>query len=181
MPHTVHSEFGSGIVDLKSNFVLIGMPGSGKSTVGVLLAKETTRNFIDTDVLIQTAQGRSLQEIVDSDGHMALRRIEEETILALSCRNHVIATGGSAAYSHSAMLHLKAGGRIVFLEVDLGVLESRIRNFDTRGLAKRPGQSFADLYEERYALYRNYADVTIDCSHLNQDQVCEQIIRSFTL
>lgn len=160
----------------KSNIVLIGMPGSGKSTVGVLLAKETSRDFIDTDVLIQTSEGRSLQDIVDTDGHLVLRRVEEEMLLSLSCRNHVIATGGSAAYSHPAMTHLKSDGVVVFLDVALSTLRTRIRNYETRGLAKRPDQSFADLFEERFSLYTRYADITLQCSDCNQDQVCEAIM-----
>jgi shikimate kinase len=161
----------------KSNIVLIGMPGSGKSTVGVILAKLTSRDFIDTDVLIQISQGRLLQNIVDTEGYMALRRIEEDILLGLNCHHHVIATGGSAVYSHAAMEHLKSNGIVVFLDVDLPTLESRIRDFDTRGLAKRPDQSFSDLFKERIILYRKYADVTIDCADLSQEEVCAQIIK----
>ena len=153
------------------------MPGSGKSTVGVLLAKRTSRDFVDTDVLIQVSQGRTLQDIVDTDGHQALRRIEEKVLLALDCHDHVIATGGSAAYSHAAMQHLKANGVIVFLDVDLPTLESRVRDFNTRGLAKRPDQSFADLFDERSVLYEKYADVTVQNTHVTQEEICETIIR----
>jgi len=161
----------------KSNIVLIGMPGAGKSTVGVILAKMTARDFVDTDVLIQLKTGRPLQEIVDRDGYMALRRIEEDVLVALSCRNHVIATGGSAAYSSPAMEHLGRDGVIVFLEADVEVLCSRIRDLDTRGLAKRPDQSFDDLFEERTGLYRRYADFTVNCSRLSQEDTCREIIR----
>ena len=161
----------------KSNIVLIGMPGAGKSTVGVILAKLTSRDFIDTDVLIQISQGRLLQNIVDTEGYMALRRIEEDILLGLHCYNHVIATGGSAVYSPVAMEHLKSNGNVVFLDVDLSTLESRVYDFDTRGLAKRPDQSFSDLFEERVILYRKYADVTIDCAGLSQEEVCAQIIK----
>jgi len=160
----------------KSNIVLIGMPGSGKSTVGIILAKLTSRHFIDTDVLIQAREQRTLQEIVDSEGYMALRRIEEEIILALSCRDHVIATGGSAVYSNPAMEHLCADGVIVFLDADLATLRSRVRDFSMRGLAKRPDQSFADLFAERVALYEKYADITINCSGLSHEEVCAEII-----
>jgi shikimate kinase len=161
----------------KSNIVLIGMPGAGKSTVGVILAKLTSRDFIDTDVLIQISQGRLLQDIVDTEGHMALRRIEEDIILGLHCDHHVIATGGSAVYSTVAMEHLKSNGIVIFLDVDLPTLESRVRDFDTRGLAKRPDQSFSDLFNERIILYRKYADVTVDCAGLSQEEVCAQIIK----
>jgi shikimate kinase len=160
----------------QANIVLIGMPGSGKSTVGVILAKLTSRDFVDGDVLIQISQGRSLQDIVDTEGHMALRRIEEEVLVALHCLNHVIATGGSAAYSHAAMTHLKSNGVVIFLDVDLPTLESRIHDFDTRGLAKRPDQTFTDLFEERFALYTKYGDITIQCADLTQEEVCDRII-----
>jgi len=153
------------------------MPGAGKSTVGVILAKLTSRDFIDTDVLIQIAQGRLLQDIVDMEGHMALRRIEEDIILGLQCDHHVIATGGSAVYSAVAMEHLKSNGSIVFLDVDLPTLESRVHDFDTRGLAKRPDQTISELFEERIILYRKYADVTVDCMGLCHEEVCAQIIK----
>ena len=160
-----------------SNIVLIGMPGSGKSTVGVILAKMTGRDFVDTDVLIQKEQGRSLQDIVDRDGYLKLREIEERMILKLECRNHVIATGGSAVYSQAAMTHLKTDGIAVFLNVDLQTLFTRVKDFDTRGLAKRPDQGVADLFSERHALYRKYADVIIDCEALTHEMVCEKIVR----
>ncbi len=161
----------------KTNIVLIGMPGSGKSTVGVILAKLTSRDFIDTDGLIQILQARLLQNIVETEGYMALRRIEEDILLGLHCSNHVIATGGSAVYSPVAMEHLKSNGIVVFLAADLSTLESRVRDFDTRGLAKRPDQSFSDLFKERIILYRKYADVTVDCADLSQEEVCVQIIK----
>lgn len=157
------------------NLILIGMPGSGKSTVGVLLAKRTARAFVDTDLLIQTAVGRPLQEIVDSEGYAALRRIEEEVLLGIECRNHVIATGGSAVYSDKAMRYLKTGGRVVFLDVDLVRLQERVGDFSQRGLAKRPDQTFEELFDERGALYRRYADITVQGSGLDQDEVCEEI------
>ncbi len=163
-----------------SNIVLIGMPGSGKSTVGIILAKLTGRNFVDTDVLIQTQQGLTLQEIVDRDGYVALRAIEGSVLLALDCRNNVIATGGSAVYCHTAMTHLKSGGIVVFLDVDMQTLEKRVHDYETRGLAKRPDQSVADLFAERSALYRQYADVTIDCVGLSHEEVCAKIVEDLS-
>jgi shikimate kinase len=160
-----------------SNIVLIGMPGSGKSTVGVILAKLTGRDFVDTDVLIQKEEGRSLQDIVDQNGYLKLREIEEKTILKLECRGHVIATGGSAVYSRAAMTHLKADGIGVFLNVDLQTLFTRVKDFETRGLAKRPDQGVADLFSERHALYRKYADVIIDCEGITHEEVCARIIQ----
>jgi shikimate kinase len=160
----------------KSNIVLIGMPGSGKSTVGVILAKLTSLGFLDTDVLIQTSERRPLQEIVDSQGYMALRAIEECILLGIQCQGHVIATGGSAVYSQVAMERLRADGVIVFLDADLPTLESRVRDFARRGLAKRPEQSFADLFAERVALYKRYAEITINCSCLTHEEACAEII-----
>ena len=164
-----------------SNLVLIGMAGSGKSTVGVILAKKTSRDFVDTDVLIQTSQKRTLQDIVDTDGYAVLRKIEEEALLGLFMQNHVIATGGSAAYSDQAMTHLKSDGILIFLDVDLATLESRVRDFSTRGIARRPDQSFAELFDERFALYTKHADITIKCDGMTQEQVCERLIEEVTV
>jgi shikimate kinase len=154
------------------------MPGSGKSTVGVILAKQTSRDFVDTDILIQTAEHRPLQDIVDSCGYQMLREIEERVLLGLQCRNHVIATGGSAVYSHAAMEHLKSSGVAVFLKVELRTLESRITDMGTRGIAKRPGQSFSDLFEERSILYSKYADITIECGDGTHEEVCMAIMKA---
>jgi shikimate kinase len=163
-------------MDINSNIILIGMPGSGKSTVGVILAKMMTRPYLDTDILIQLVTKCSLQEIVDSKGHMALRKIEEDVLLDIKCENHIIATGGSAAYSEPAMLHLKQNGLVVFLDADLETLKSRIKNYETRGLAKRPDQSFQDLFDERHELYNKYADIVIPSYGASQEEVAEMII-----
>jgi shikimate kinase len=160
----------------KSNVVLIGMPGSGKSTIGVLLAKRTARNFVDTDVLIQARESRPLQEIVDSQGYLALRDVEEAVLLSLDFDHYVIATGGSAVYSEAGMEHLKESSQVVFLDVSLQTLLNRVTDMETRGIAKRPDQSFADLFEERCALYRRYADITIACDALGHEAVCNAVI-----
>jgi shikimate kinase len=156
--------------------VLIGMPGSGKSTVGVILAKLLARGFVDTDLLIQNDQDCSLQRIVDRDGYLVLRNIEERILLGLKCRNQVVATGGSAAYSHAAMTHLKQDGMVVFLHANLETLRARVGDYSKRGLAKRADQSLEDLFEERLFLYMEYADITIECSQRTHDEVCNQII-----
>lgn len=166
-----------GVLNNPFNIVLIGMPGSGKSTVGIILAKLTRRSFVDTDVLIQTSQGRSLQDIVDQDGYLALREVEERVILKHEYRNCVVATGGSAVYSPAAMTHLKKGGIVVFLKADLPTLEARISDYSTRGLAKRSDQSLADLFAERSALYAKYADIVIECKGLSHEEVCARIIK----
>ena len=152
------------------------MPGSGKSTVGVILAKQTARDFVDTDLLIQTAEGRPLQDIVDRDGYLALRRIEERILLELDIGNHVIATGGSAAYSDPAMKHLAKRVIVVYLEASIATLEARVGDFGARGLAKRPDQTFADLFNERRPLYRRYAEITIPCDGLTHEEVAAAII-----
>lgn len=167
--------------ETSSNIVLIGMPGAGKSTVGVILAKHASCSFVDTDVLIQTRHRRSLQDIVDRDGYMELRRIEEEVLLSLDVRNSVIATGGSAVYSSRAMQHLKDSGIVVFLQVELAVLEARVHDYGTRGLAKRPDQDFSDLFQERTALYSRYADITICSPGGSHEDVCSAILSRLAL
>lgn len=157
------------------NITLIGMPGAGKSTIGIILAKNLSLGFIDTDVLIQINRQRSLQQLLDSGGHLHLRRIEEEEICKLNLSRHVIATGGSAAYSEKAMHHLGRSSHIVFLEVSFDELLRRIRNFQSRGIAKAPGQSFEELFAERQLLYRRYAGLTIHCDGIDQETVAERI------
>ncbi|WP_432822481.1 shikimate kinase, partial [Trichloromonas sp.] len=145
----------------RPNLTLIGMPGAGKSTVGIILAKALSFGFIDTDVLIQTSRQKSLQQILNESDHLTLRQVEEEEILKLDVDRHVIATGGSAVYSEKGMTHLKRISTIVFLEVDYAEIRRRIRNFDTRGIARAKGQSFRQLFEERQALYRRYAEIRV--------------------
>lgn len=162
---------------MASNLTLIGMPGAGKSTVGILVAKSLSLNFIDTDILIQLNQGKTLQQIVDESGHLHLRAIEEKQILALNLSRHVIATGGSAVYSAKAMAHLQQISTIIFLQVSRAEIERRISNFKTRGIAKSAHQSFQELYEERQVLYTRYAEVTIPCDGYNQDEVVRLIMK----
>jgi shikimate kinase len=165
----------------KTNITLIGMPGAGKSTIGIILAKYLTYGFIDTDILIQINHQKSLQQIMDETGYLNLRRIEEGEILKLNIDNHVIATGGSAVYSPKAMAHLKKISTIVFLQVTADILEKRIHNFATRGIAKSADQSFDALFEERRILYETYADITIDCAAMDQEEIAEIIAASSPL
>lgn len=160
---------------MQSNLTLIGMPGAGKSTVGIILAKELTFGFIDTDVLIQINQQRSLQQIINESDHLHLRKIEEKEILKLNMEKHIIATGGSVPYSPKSMAHLKSISKIIFLEVSYEEIERRIHNFTTRGIAKSPDQTFRELYEERQILYKKYSDITVDCNHIDQDEVAMEI------
>ncbi len=158
--------------------VLIGMPGAGKSTIGILLAKELGLDFIDTDVSIQVREGKTLQNISDEQGYLALRNIEEQVLVTENITGKVVSTGGSAVYSEAGMAHLKQNSVVVFLDVPLTELEQRISNFSTRGIARRPNQSFADLFEERSILYRRYADICVDCSNLPIDEVLQKVLQA---
>ena len=160
---------------MKNNLTLIGMPGAGKSTVGIILAKNLSLGFIDTDVLIQINRQQSLQQILDHSGHLGLRAIEEEEILKLNISRHVIATGGSAAYSDKAMTHLQQMSVVIFLKVSFDEIERRIRNFATRGIAKAKDQTFRELFDERQFLYNKYAEITIHCDGLDQEDVAQHI------
>jgi len=164
------------MINQKSNIMLIGMPGAGKSTIGILLAKHASKNFIDTDVLIQVNHGKGLQQIVDKEGFQALRKIEEEVLLSMKCVDFIIATGGSAVYSEKAMSMLKKDAITVFLDVPLDELQKRVGNFDARGITKRPDQTFEDLFQERLTLYDKYADITVSCDQRNQDEVVDLIM-----
>ncbi len=161
---------------MKNNITLIGMPGAGKSTIGIILAKDLAFGFLDTDVLIQISQQKTLQDIIDGSGYMSLRDIEEAELLKVNLKRHIIATGGSAVYSEAAMKHLAKESVIVFLDLDLEQIRQRIHNFDTRGIARAEDQTIEDLFEERVMLYKKYADVTIDCRTLCQDSLALEII-----
>ncbi|MGM0444678.1 MAG: shikimate kinase [Fibrobacterota bacterium] len=160
---------------MKSNITLIGMPGAGKSTVGIILAKLYAWGFVDTDVLIQINQQETLQDILDRDGHLALRTIEEEELQKLNVTNHVIATGGSAVYGPRAMEHLKEISHIVYLYADLEEIARRIPNFHTRGIARRPDQSLEQLFDERQQLYQKYADITVNTVGKSLDTIANEI------
>ena len=160
----------------ESNVVLIGMPGVGKSTVGVLLAKVLSMDFLDTDVLIQSLEGRRLQDILNEKGRAAFVEMESRHVAALNCRGHVIATGGSVVYGDRAMRHLKTLGVIVHLDLDCGLLQERLRNTDERGVVKDRDQSICQLYAERQPLYRRYADVRVDGAGLGHEEVVQRIV-----
>ncbi|MBI4978472.1 MAG: shikimate kinase [Spirochaetes bacterium] len=161
---------------MKTNIVLTGMPGAGKSTVGVLLAKITAKEFIDTDILIQTRAGKPLQTILDESGYLNLRRIEESVLLTLAVTDHVIATGGSVVYSDAGMRHLSGHGTVVFLDVPLDEVRRRVHDFSTRGIACDPAMTLDDLYAERRPLYLRYADIIIPCGAMTHDAVAAAVI-----
>ena len=147
-----------------SNVVLIGMPGAGKSTAGVVLAKMLGYGFIDGDLLIQEQQGATLQQIIDAEGADAFLAIENDALCSLECSRCVIAPGGSAVYSPAAMAHLAANGVVAYLRVSLESLNERLGNLDQRGVVFSGAsvKSLEDLYAQRAALYEQYAHITID-------------------
>lgn len=160
----------------KKSVVLVGMPGVGKSTLGVLLAKELGMEFVDTDLSIQTREGQTLQEIMDARGYLALRDVEEQVLLELKFLTpKVVATGGSAVYSAPGMENLRANARVIYLSLSLQALRGRIHNYEQRGIARAPGQSFESLMEERVELYSKYADITVDCEGKTPQQ-CLQLM-----
>ena len=159
-----------------ANIVLIGMPGCGKSTIGVLLAKHTCRDFIDTDVIIQVTHQQSLQSIVDEQGYLALRQIEEQVICSQTFDHQVVATGGSAVYSSAAMEHLQSDSVIVYLAATLATLRTRVKDYSQRGLAGPPGQTLEALYQERLALYQKFAQVVVQCDGLDSEAVTQAVL-----
>lgn len=155
---------------MKRNLVLIGMSGAGKSTIGVLLAKALGMGFVDTDILIQQAAGRTLQSILDSDGAGAFLQLESDAVCALRTADSVIATGGSVVYSPAAMAALKSAGALVYLRVPFSELEARLTNISTRGIVMRPGESLRSVYLEREPLYESYCDAAADCGGLDVER-----------
>ena len=146
------------------NITLIGMPGSGKSTVGVLLAKFLGYGFLDVDLVIQQREQALLQDIIDDRGVDAFLDCEEAAVCSLACSRHVIAPGGSAVLRKKAAAHLKSLGPVVYLNVPLEELAQRIQNMSTRGIAMEKGQTLADVMAIRAPLYQQYADLVVDCS-----------------
>ena len=159
------------------NIVLIGMPGCGKSTVGVLLAKALGMAFVDTDVVFQAKEGRKLQRIIEEIGIDAFLAREEEAILSLSCNKTVIATGGSVVYGRRAMKRLHENGVVVYIRLPYQEIERRLSNLATRGVTLREGQTLFDLLEERIPQYEKEADVVLDATGLQIEQTVEAIAR----
>lgn len=159
------------------NIILIGMPGAGKSTLGVQLAKVLAKDFVDTDLLIQRRFQRSLQSIVDDKGYEVLRDWEAEVVTAFAPKQAVVATGGSVVYRSQSMQHLKQYGPVIYLYVSQAVLEQRLSNFASRGIAAAPGSSFATIFAEREPLYRQYADIVVDCDGVNETLALERLYK----
>ena len=157
------------------------MPGAGKSTIGVLLAKAIGYDFIDTDLLIQRQAGMTLGDYLHNRGYQALRQLEAEVIQGLNATSSVIATGGSAVYSDEAMYHLKASGYVIYLQCALDVLDGRIASMSDRGIAAPTGQTLADVLAERTPRYKHFADVTVEVSNRDAEQALASIRQQLLL
>lgn len=143
------------------NIILIGMPGSGKSTVGVVLAKALGLRFLDVDLLIQEREGALLQELIDSRGVERFLDLERDAILSLDCRGTVVAPGGSCVCREESIAHMRGLGTVVYLQLSLEDVTKRIRNLSSRGIALQPGQTLADVYQYRAPLYERCAHITV--------------------
>lgn len=161
---------------MSSNIVLIGMPGSGKSTCGVLAAKALLKNFFDTDLLLQNLEGKRLQSIINENGIEYFNEAEERAILSLDIRGTVIATGGSVVYSEKAMDHLRSLGKIIYLRLGYEEMEKRIKNITTRGIVLKEGETLLDMYNERAPLYERYADEILNCDGMTVEETVESIV-----
>ncbi len=161
----------------KKNVVLIGMPGVGKSTIGVILAKQLGLQFVDADLVIQQQEGRLLHEIISQEGIDGFLAIENRVNAQIQAQGAVISTGGSVVYGADAMRHLKEIGTVVYLRLPYQALRRRLKNLKDRGVVLREGQTLRDLYEERTPLYEKYADLMIDESGLDIEQTREALER----
>lgn len=158
------------------NLVLIGMPGAGKSSIGVVLAKTLGMGFCDTDLILQQLTGRKLQDIINNDGLKSFLLQESKAICSLEFKNIVVATGGSAVLVSKTMQYLKSIGCVIYLKVSFKEIQSRIRNISTRGIALAEGQTLLDVYHERCPLYEKYADIIVDCDNKSVEKIIELIV-----
>lgn len=160
------------------NIVLIGMPGCGKSTAGVILAKTLGLNFVDTDLIIQVQQKNTLQRLIDINGLERFEEFENNALLSVTDdSNTVIATGGSAIFCEKGMYHLKRNGICIYLELPVYDLQLRLSNIRNRGIACKPGEGLEEILAEREALYKKYANATIDCTDKTVEQIVERIVK----
>lgn len=161
---------------MKDNIVLIGMPGVGKSTVGVILAKMIGYQFTDADLLIQKQEGKLLHEIIAENGTDGFIEIEERVNASIEASHTIIATGGSVVYGKKAMEHLSRIGTVVYLKVPYDTLEKRFEDIKGRGVVLKEGQTLRTLYDERTPLYEKYADIEISEDGLNVEQTVEKLL-----
>lgn len=160
---------------MRNNVILIGMPGSGKSTAGVVLAKKLGYRFLDSDLVIQEKTGKLLHQLIEELGEAGFLALENEINSSILAQKTVIATGGSAVYGKEAMKHLSEMGQVVYLKLPYEELRERLGDLHERGVVLKPGFTLRELYEERIYLYENYADITVDCSGKEVRQIMEEI------
>lgn len=167
----------------KENIVLIGMPGVGKSTVGVILAKVLGYQFIDADLVIQKRENRLLHEIISEEGLDGFLKAEENAneYIAQNEEKSIVATGGSVVYCEKAMQELKKTGRVIYLELEYDQLKKRLGNLKGRGVVLKDGQDLRGLYEERIPLYEKYADLTVNEKNLDVEQTLQKIVDRLSL
>lgn len=161
-----------------NNIVLIGMPGAGKSTLGVVLAKVMNYRFMDADLEIQEQEKRKLSQIIEEEGTERFMEIENRVNASIKAQETVIATGGSVVYCQEAMEHLKSIGTVVYLKLSLTNLEKRLGNLKGRGVVLKDGQTLRDLYEERVPLYERYADITVDEEERDLEETLEAVLKA---
>lgn len=164
---------------MKHNITLIGMPGAGKSTIGIVLAKVLGFDFIDSDLLIQKGEGKLLWQIMRDVGIAGFNEIEERINSEINTENSVIATGGSVIYGPKAMEHLRSISTVVYLKVNPSTLKRRLGDLEKRGVVLKPGQTLADLFEERIPLYEKYAHITVNVSNKSVQQSVAVIAELF--
>ena len=157
------------------NIILIGMPGCGKSTVGVVLAKALGMDFIDSDLVIQKQMGQKLTALIEAHGDEGFRAIENRINAELTAEDSIIATGGSVIYGEDAMRHLKSIGTIVYLKLSYEAIEDRLGDLHARGVTIKPGWTLRDLYNERVPMYERWADITVDCEDMRLREVVQTI------
>lgn len=160
------------------NIVLIGMPGAGKSTIGVILAKVLGYNFLDSDLLIQDQEKRLLRDIIEKDGLDGFLKIENQVNREIDINNSIIATGGSIIYCKEAMQHFREIGIVVYIKLSYETIANRLENIKQRGVVYKEGQSLKSLYEERCPLYAKYAHIIVDSEDLGTEGLMEKIAKA---
>ena len=168
-------------MEQKTNIVLIGMPGVGKSTIGVILAKVLGYSFLDADLLIQEQEGKLLREIIEEKGTDGFIEVENRVNASIRADRAIIATGGSVVYGKEAMEHLKDIGRVVYLKVSYAILENRLADIKGRGVVLKKGQTLETLFEERSKLYEQYADFEVSEEGLDVEQTVEKLVEALEL
>lgn len=168
-------------MEQRTNIVLIGMPGVGKSTIGVILAKVLGYSFLDADLLIQEQEGKLLREIIEEKGTDGFIEVENRVNASIRADRAIIATGGSVVYGKEAMEHLKEIGRVVYLKVSYAILEKRLADIKGRGVVLKEGQTLETLFEERSKLYEQYADIEVSEEGLDVEQTVEKLVEALEL